>query len=59
VEELPVFAADPVFRVGFNTGSATLTARVTAYQYVGATFSRRPEALGKISGSGLISPVFA
>ena len=53
-----MYAADPVFRISFNPGSATLTARVTAYQYVSAVFSRRPEAIGKISGSGLIAPVF-
>jgi hypothetical protein len=59
-DELPVFSSEPVFRVSFDlAGSSTLTARVTAYQYVSALFTRRPEAIGKLSGSGLIAPVFA
>jgi hypothetical protein len=58
-DELPIYSSPPVFRVSFNPGSGTLTARITAYQYVSALFTRRPEAIGKIGGTGFIPPVFA
>lgn len=57
--ELPIYASAPVFRVSFDfAGSATLTARFTAYQYVGALFTRRPEAIGKIAGTGFTPPAW-
>jgi Phage capsid family len=59
-DELPVFASAPNFRVKFDfTGSGNLTVRITAFQYVATLFNRRPEAIGRISGTGLIAPVFA
>ena len=59
-DELPVYSSAPVFRISFDVaGSGTLTAKVAAYQYVSALFTRRPEAIGKVSGTGLIAPVFA
>jgi hypothetical protein len=58
-DELPIYTSPPAFRVFFEPGSNTLTARLTATQYVSGLFTRRPEAIGKIAGSGLIAPVFA
>jgi hypothetical protein len=56
-----VFASAPVFRVSFDlTGSGNMIVRITASQYVASLFNRRPEAIGgRISGTGLIAPVFA
>jgi hypothetical protein len=58
-DELPIYAAPPAFRISFDlTGSGSLIVRVTAYQYVSALFTRRPEAIGKIGGTGLTPPVW-
>jgi hypothetical protein len=59
-DELPIFASPPQFRVTFDlTGSGNLIVRISAFQYVASLFNRRPEAIGKIAGTGLIAPVFA
>jgi HK97 family phage major capsid protein len=57
--ELPVYASPPAFRVHFDPGSGNLIARITAFQYVASLFNRRPEAVGRLSSTGFIAPVFA
>jgi hypothetical protein len=60
VEELPIYMTDPVFQVALDqSGANTFTVRIRVYQYVSALFSRRPEAVGKLSGTGLIAPVYS
>jgi hypothetical protein len=59
-DELPIFASPPFFHVRFDlTASGNLIVRITAFQYLATLFNRRPEAIGKIQGTGLTSPVFA
>jgi HK97 family phage major capsid protein len=59
--ELPVYLDAPIFEVivDFSGGADVLRARIRVRQYASAGFSRRPEAIGKVSGTGLIPPVFA
>jgi HK97 family phage major capsid protein len=59
-EELPVFASPPAFRVKFDTtGSGNLIVRVTAFQYVATLFNRKPEAIGRSTGTGWAGVTFA
>jgi len=59
--ELPLYLGPVKLRAVVDvTGSGVLTAKVYATQYASNLFSRRPEAIVKISGTGLAdSPVFA
>jgi hypothetical protein len=60
-DELPVFLGPIRFRVAVDwSGSATLTVRAFAYMYASNLFARRPEAIHKVSGTGIAdSPTFA
>ena len=59
-DELPFYQEPPVFQVFLDvTGSGTLTARFVAYQYVAGLFTRRPEAIDKVSGTGFAGVSFA
>ncbi len=58
--ELPVYMVDPIVKVVFDlAGSNTMTARFVAYGYVSALFNRRPEAIGRSTGTGWSAPVFS
>jgi Phage capsid family len=58
--ELPYYATDPVFAVAFDqVGSGTLTVRFRVHGYLPALFARRPEAIGRSTGTGWASPVFS
>jgi HK97 family phage prohead protease len=59
VEELPVYLAQPIIEVFPEVNSATLQVRIRAMQYVSGLFARRPEAIYKISGTGLAAPAYA
>jgi hypothetical protein len=41
------------------SGTNTLTVRVRAHAYISAPFSRRPEAIGRSTGTGWTVPVFS
>jgi HK97 family phage major capsid protein len=59
-DELPIYLEAPVFRAQVDvTGSNTLTARFVASQYVAGLFTRRPEAIAKVSGTGFAGVVFS
>ena len=60
VEELPYYATDPQFQVAFDTSvSNVLTVRFRVYGYASALFTRRPEAIGKLGGTGFGGVSFA
>ncbi len=59
-DELPIFASPPQFRVKFDTtGSGNLIVRITAFQYLATLFNRRPEAIGRSTGTGWAGVTFA
>jgi hypothetical protein len=59
-DELPIYLEPPLFGVVLDiAGSNTLTARFTARQYIAGLFTRRPEAVNKVSGTGFAGVVFA
>ncbi len=58
--ELPIYMTDPQFLVAFDqSGSNTMTVRFRAYGYLSALFARRPEAIGRSTGTGWSAPVWS
>jgi hypothetical protein len=55
-EEVSVFASQPRISVMPAPGSATLTVRSQAVQYVSALWNRQPAAVAKITGTGMTAP---
>jgi hypothetical protein len=58
-DELPVYLGPVVFEVFPELNSAVGTVKARARQYASALFTRRPEAIMKVSGTGYIAPVYA
>jgi HK97 family phage major capsid protein len=59
-DELPIYLEPPVFRATLTEVlSNTLTARFIATQYIAGLFTRRPEAIAKVSGTGFAGVVFS
>jgi len=55
-DEVFVSGDGPSFHVHESVGSNTLTVRIQATQYVAAMFSRRPKAIARITGTGMVAP---
>lgn len=57
-DDLFLFEGDVRTRVLFETDANTLEVRLQVWEYMAFIGSRQPEAIGKITGTGLISPTF-
>jgi hypothetical protein len=57
--EIPAFAGPVSLIVDDESLSGTLQVRVSAYRMLATGFGRAPAAICRISGSGLIAPVFS
>jgi hypothetical protein len=55
-EEVSVFGSQPRISVMLAPGSATLTVRSQATQYISALWNRQPAAVAKITGTGMTPP---
>jgi hypothetical protein len=56
--ELPIYLGPVTVEAMVDTSlSNTLQVRIQARQYAASSFTRRPEAIGKVTGTGLIAPV--
>jgi HK97 family phage major capsid protein len=58
-DELPICLGPVAFEIFPEINSASGTVRFSARQYAASLFGRRPEAVQKISGSGLAGVVFS
>jgi hypothetical protein len=57
--ELPVFASDVRVIVDDESLSGTAQIRLTAFRFVASGFGRAPKAIARVSGTGMIAPVFS
>jgi hypothetical protein len=55
-DEVFVSGNAPRFFVHESVGSNTLTVRFQAMQYLATMFNRRPKAIARISGTGMVAP---
>jgi hypothetical protein len=55
-DEVFVSGNAPTFKAHESVGSGSLTVRFSAFQFVGTMFSRRPKAISRISGTGMVAP---
>jgi HK97 family phage major capsid protein len=57
--DLPAFARPPVIIVDEESLSGTMQVRIVVYRMLATGFGRAPAAIARISGSGMIAPVFS
>lgn len=58
-DEVPLFVVPAEVVTQTNVGGGSLVARFLARQYFAVASERRPEAIGRMIGTGLVSPSFA
>jgi HK97 family phage major capsid protein len=55
-DELPVYASPVRLLVDAESASSTMQVKLVAYQMVGTGFGRAPQAICRVSGTGLVAP---
>jgi hypothetical protein len=58
-DEVPLFTAPAEVVTQTNVGGGSPASRFLARQYFAIASERRPEAIGRMIGTGLVTPSFA